>query len=130
ERNSYFDSKVLSRQHAEIWEDSGKIYIKDVKSSNGTFINGERLSPEGVESEPFELKNDDIVEFGIDISGEDNKTTIHHKVAARIMCVFTDEDVHLAARIEVIPSSTSLPPNIPSVLPPATSSSGSCYNNI
>jgi pSer/pThr/pTyr-binding forkhead associated (FHA) protein len=80
ERNGYFDSKVLSRQHAEIWEDSGKvrlilyfsgqrptdvafrkIYIKDVKSSNGTFINGERLSPEGVESDPFELKNDDIV---------------------------------------------------------------------
>ncbi|KAG1860899.1 hypothetical protein F4604DRAFT_1511700, partial [Suillus subluteus] len=128
ERNGYFDSKVLSRQHAEIWEDSGKIYIKDVKSSNGTFINGERLSPEGVESEPFELKNDDIVEFGIDIIGEDNKTTIHHKVAARVMCVFTDEDAHLAARVEAIPSSVSLPPNIPSVLPPATSSSGSNNN--
>ncbi|KIK33313.1 hypothetical protein CY34DRAFT_18449 [Suillus luteus UH-Slu-Lm8-n1] len=128
ERNGYFDSKVLSRQHAEIWEDNGKIYIKDVKSSNGTFINGERLSPEGVESEPFELKNDDIVEFGIDIIGEDNKTTIHHKVAARVMCVFTDEDAHLAARVEAIPSSASLPPNIPSVLPPATSSSGSSNN--
>lgn len=38
-----------------------QIYIKDVKSSNGTFINGERLSPEGAESDPFELKTDDIV---------------------------------------------------------------------
>ena len=38
-----------------------KIYIKDVKSSNGTFINGERLSAEGAESEPFELKTSDIV---------------------------------------------------------------------
>ncbi len=38
-----------------------QIYIKDVKSSNGTFINGERLSPEGVESDPYELKSDDIV---------------------------------------------------------------------
>ncbi|KAG1733376.1 uncharacterized protein EDB91DRAFT_643069 [Suillus paluster] len=128
ERNGYFDSKVLSRQHAEIWEDSGKIYIKDVKSSNGTFINGERLSPEGVESEPFELKNDDIVEFGIDIIGEDNKTTIHHKVAARVMCVFTDEDAHLAARVEAVPTSASLTPNIPSILPPATSSSASGSN--
>jgi pSer/pThr/pTyr-binding forkhead associated (FHA) protein len=34
---------------------------KDVKSSNGTFINSERLSSEGHESEPFELKSDDIV---------------------------------------------------------------------
>ena len=38
-----------------------QIFIKDVKSSNGTFINSERLSPEGVESEPYELKSDDIV---------------------------------------------------------------------
>ena len=38
-----------------------QIFIKDVKSSNGTFINSEQLSPEGVESEPFELKSNDIV---------------------------------------------------------------------
>ncbi|KAI6021229.1 hypothetical protein EDC04DRAFT_2901297 [Pisolithus marmoratus] len=109
ERNGYFDSKVLSRQHAEIWEDGGKIYIKDVKSSNGTFINGERLSLEGVESEPFELKNDDVVEFGIDIIGEDNKTTIHHKVAARVMCVFTEEDAQLAARLEQMQNNSNHP---------------------
>lgn len=47
-----FNSQVLSRQHAEVWSapagsDEHKIYIKDVKSSNGTFINGERLSLEG-----------------------------------------------------------------------------------
>ncbi|KAJ7076029.1 hypothetical protein B0H15DRAFT_741519, partial [Mycena belliarum] len=100
ERNGYFDSKVLSRQHAEVWEENNKIFIKDVKSSNGTFINGERLSPEGLESEPFELKSDDIVEFGIDIVGEDNKTIIHHKVAARVACVFTEQQVAMAARAE------------------------------
>ena len=38
-----------------------EIFIKDVKSSNGTFINQERLSPEGLESDPFELKTDDVV---------------------------------------------------------------------
>jgi hypothetical protein len=37
------------------------LLIKDVKSSNGTIINLERLSPEGLESEPYELKSDDIV---------------------------------------------------------------------
>lgn len=29
--NGFFDSKVLSRQHAEVWEEEGKIFIKDVK---------------------------------------------------------------------------------------------------
>ncbi|EKM56851.1 uncharacterized protein PHACADRAFT_254197 [Phanerochaete carnosa HHB-10118-sp] len=100
ERNGYFDSKVLSRQHAEVWEENAKIFIKDVKSSNGTFINGERLSPEGLESQPFELKTDDIVEFGIDIVGEDNTTIVHHKVAARVVCVFTEQDAEAAARVE------------------------------
>ncbi|EIW71048.1 hypothetical protein TREMEDRAFT_27547, partial [Tremella mesenterica DSM 1558] len=98
ERNAYFDSKVLSRTHAEIWERGGKIYMRDVKSSNGTFINGQRLSPEGVESQPFELKNEDIVEFGIDIISEDSKTIMHHKVAAKVYCVFGPEDVALSAR--------------------------------
>ncbi|KAG8730032.1 hypothetical protein FRC12_020551, partial [Ceratobasidium sp. 428] len=98
ERNGFFDSKVLSRQHAEVWEEGGKIYIKDVKSSNGTFINGDRLSAESVESEPCELKSEDIVEFGIDIVGEDNKTIIHHKVATRVFVVLTPEDAQAAAR--------------------------------
>ncbi|CAE6478532.1 unnamed protein product [Rhizoctonia solani] len=98
ERNGYFDSKVLSRQHAEVWEENGKIFIKDVKSSNGTFINGDRLSAESVESEPCELKSEDIVEFGIDIVGEDNKTIIHHKVATRVFVVLTPEDAQAAAR--------------------------------
>ncbi|KAK0446113.1 hypothetical protein EV421DRAFT_1734172 [Armillaria borealis] len=118
ERNGYFDSKVLSRQHAEVWEENGKIYIKDVKSSNGTFINGERLSPEGVESENFELKSDDIVEFGIDIVGEDNKTIVHHKVAARVVCVYTEQDAMVAARSEQASHSLG-PAPVSSFNPPA-----------
>ncbi|KAM6493707.1 hypothetical protein JOM56_010068, partial [Amanita muscaria] len=93
ERNGYFNAKTLSRQHAEVWEYGGTIFIKDLKSSNGTFINGEQLSQDGFQSEPFELKSDDIVEFGIDIIGEDNKTINHHKVAARVVCVFNEQDV-------------------------------------
>src|SRR2546421_4590036 len=81
ESNGFFDSKVLSRTHAEVWSDRGKVlkpvfmkyqfmrpitnipilpqlYIKDLKSSNGTFINGVRLSQESIESDPFELHTD------------------------------------------------------------------------
>ncbi|KAK9722828.1 hypothetical protein K7432_002367 [Basidiobolus ranarum] len=66
-KNGYFDSKVLSRTHAEVWSENGQVYIRDLKSSNGTYLNEVRLSPEGVESPPFELKNGDVLEFGIDI---------------------------------------------------------------
>ncbi|KAI1634740.1 hypothetical protein F4809DRAFT_496835 [Biscogniauxia mediterranea] len=83
--NGFFDSKVLSRQHAEIWADrQGKIMIRDVKSSNGTFVNGTRLSQENRESEPHELQTGDHLELGIDIVSEDQKTVVHHKVAAKV----------------------------------------------
>jgi len=83
--NGFFDSKVLSRQHAEVWADpTGKIWIRDVKSSNGTFVNGTRLSPENRESEPHELQPQDHLELGIDIVSEDQKTVVHHKVAAKV----------------------------------------------
>ncbi|KAI5812879.1 hypothetical protein BZA77DRAFT_323052 [Pyronema omphalodes] len=82
--NGYFDSKVLSRQHAEVWAHDGKVWIRDIKSSNGTFVNGQRLSQENQDSEPHRLQTEDILELGIDIVGEDNKTIVHHKVAARV----------------------------------------------
>ena len=83
--NGFFDSKVLSRQHAEVWSDSeGRVYIKDVKSSNGTFVNGQRLSPESRESEPHQLREHDTLELGIDIVSEDQKTVVHHKVSAKV----------------------------------------------
>lgn len=83
--NGYFDSKVLSRQHAEVWADrGGKIWIRDVKSSNGTFVNGVRLSPESRDSEPHELRENDMLELGIDIVSEDQKSIVHHKVSAKI----------------------------------------------
>lgn len=75
-----------------------QIWIKDVKSSNGTFINGERLSAEGVESEAFELHTEDVVEFGIDIVSDDNKTIVHHKVAAKVFLVLSADDVAASTR--------------------------------
>ncbi|KAL4926807.1 putative cytoplasm to vacuole targeting Vps64 [Aspergillus undulatus] len=84
-KNGFFDSKVLSRQHAEIWADrAGKVYIRDVKSSNGTFLNGQRLSPENRESEAHEVRENDTLELGIDIVSEDQKTIVHHKVSAKV----------------------------------------------
>lgn len=86
--NGYFDSKVLSRTHAEIWSEEGKVYIKDVKSSNGTFLNGQRLSNENEESPAMELKPADQIEFGIDIS-QDDGSILYHKVSCQVHIIPT-----------------------------------------
>ncbi|KAM6490157.1 hypothetical protein JOM56_014349 [Amanita muscaria] len=67
--------RSLRREHAQVWEhweDGGKIFIKDIKSSTDNLINGEQLV------QLQRVKSDDIVvEFGVDyiVEAEDNKTT-------------------------------------------------------
>jgi pSer/pThr/pTyr-binding forkhead associated (FHA) protein len=65
-----FKSKVVSRAHAEVWcELGGKFFIKDTKSSSGTFLNHVRLSPANQDSRPFELKDGDTLQLGVDYQG-------------------------------------------------------------
>lgn len=65
-----FKSKVVSRAHAEIWcELGGKFFIKDTKSSSGTFLNHVRLSAANQDSRPFELKDGDTLQLGVDYQG-------------------------------------------------------------
>lgn len=75
--NGHFDSRVLSRNHASLSCDSetGAIYIRDLKSSNGTFVNANRIG-----QTDFELKIGDIVDLGTDI---DTKFE-HRKISALV----------------------------------------------
>ncbi|KAG0252221.1 hypothetical protein BG011_007115 [Mortierella polycephala] len=64
-----FKSKVVSRGHAEIYTEQGKFYIRDTKSSSGTFLNHVRLSPPGTPSVPTLLKDGDVIQLGVDYQG-------------------------------------------------------------
>ncbi|KAJ3158099.1 hypothetical protein HDU86_003051 [Geranomyces michiganensis] len=85
--NGIFDAKVLSRNHAEIWFSDGKVWVKDVKSSNGTFLNGKRLSEDNVESDPHELNSGDRLEFGLDIKNPEETAVIYKKVSCKVSLV-------------------------------------------
>ncbi|MBN3273609.1 SLMAP protein, partial [Polyodon spathula] len=75
QNNATFDCKVLSRNHALIWFDhkTGKFYLQDTKSSNGTFINSQRLSRGSEESPPCEILSGDIIQFGVDVTENTRK---------------------------------------------------------
>lgn len=88
--NGIFDSPILSKNHATIFYENGKVFIKDTKSSNGTFLNGKRLSEEAEESDNFEIKNNDEIEFGVDI--EENGSIKHHKISCKIE-ILNDNDL-------------------------------------
>ncbi|EON69982.1 hypothetical protein W97_09247 [Coniosporium apollinis CBS 100218] len=79
-----FKSKVVSRRHCEFWCSNSQWYIKDVKSSSGTFLNHIRLSQPGVESQPYPVKDGDVVQLGIDFRG--GEEMIFRCVKIRIEC--------------------------------------------
>lgn len=79
-----FKSKVVSRRHCEFWCSNGQWYIKDVKSSSGTFLNHIRLSQPSTESKPWPVNDGDVVQLGIDFRG--GEEMIFRCVKIRVEC--------------------------------------------
>lgn len=79
-----FKSKVVSRRHCEFWCSNGQWYIKDVKSSSGTFLNHIRLSQPSAESRPFPVNDGDVIQLGIDFRG--GEEMIFRCVKIRVEC--------------------------------------------
>ncbi len=52
-----------------------QFYIQDTKSSNGTFLNGNRLGKSNEDSQPFDLTSGDIIQFGVDVTENTKKVT-------------------------------------------------------
>jgi pSer/pThr/pTyr-binding forkhead associated (FHA) protein len=50
----------VSRRHALLWGTDDGLYIRDLESTNGTYINGFRLQPK----QPYKLRNNDKIEVG------------------------------------------------------------------
>ena len=59
---SHYHSLSCLLTHPQFW-------IKDTRSSSGTFINNIRLSPSGQESGPHQIHDGEIIQLGVDYKG-------------------------------------------------------------
>ncbi len=82
--NIAINDAEVSRKHARLNFQGGKYVIEDLGSTNGTFVNGQRLSAAAV------LKSGDVVSLGEQIvllyealSSDAGATMISHKAPAR-----------------------------------------------
>lgn len=51
--------KVVSKNHMRIFYDGGYYYLEDLKSANGTFLNGEQIR------DTIEIRDGDIISVGL-----------------------------------------------------------------
>ena len=70
-----FDDGIVSRKHVEFYYDKGKWWISDLSSSNGTYINGKKITT-------FQLEEETKIEIGkngpiVNVTNLSDKKTEH-----------------------------------------------------
>ncbi|XP_032827447.2 sarcolemmal membrane-associated protein isoform X3 [Petromyzon marinus] len=104
--NATFDCKVLSRNHALLWFENDKFYLQDTKSSNGTFVNNQRLSKGSEESAPYEILSGDVIQFGVDVM--ENSRRVTHSCIISAVKLFLPDGAETRRRTEVPVSAMTL----------------------
>uniref|UniRef100_A0A8C5S1U9 Sarcolemma associated protein n=1 Tax=Laticauda laticaudata TaxID=8630 RepID=A0A8C5S1U9_LATLA len=94
--------KSLSLHNIYFVNESEKIsfYLQDTKSSNGTFINSQRLSRGSEESPPCEILSGDIIQFGVDVTENTRKVT--HGCIVSTIKLFLPDGMEARLRSDVI----------------------------
>ncbi|MED6237977.1 hypothetical protein ATANTOWER_002574 [Ataeniobius toweri] len=82
-------------------------YLQDTKSSNGTFINSQRLSRGSEESPPCEVLSGDIIQFGVDVTENTRKVT--HGCIVSTIKLFLPDGMEARRRSDVIQAPLPLP---------------------
>lgn len=85
-----------STRHAELILENGQLTLRDLNSTNGTYINGQRINR-------VRLLTGDIVEFGVD--------------GPKLKFEFVEEDKPVQPRLAIAPASAPRPAVKPAVAP-------------
>ena len=95
-------SKQISRNHAQLSVLNGQLYVKDLESSNGTFINDERIAA----NESKQLSAEDTLGFAsfiFQVSKPVAATVIHEQAVADKPTLMLSPDTEIAPIVEAEP---------------------------
>ena len=97
----------VSRKHARLNFQGGKYVIEDLGSTNGTFVNGQRVSTATV------LKSGDVVSLGEQI------VLMYEALSSDAGSTMMSRGSHSRPAPTAVPSSPVVPPSQPAYAPPA-----------
>ena len=95
-------SKQISRNHAQLSVLNGQLYVTDLESSNGTFINDERIAA----NESKHLAAEDTLgfaSFSFQVSAPVAATVIHEQAVADKPTLMLSPDTEIAPIVEAEP---------------------------
>ncbi|AGP48045.1 peptide-binding protein [Psychrobacter sp. G] len=95
-------SKQISRNHAQLSVLNGQLYVKDLESSNGTFINDERIAA----NESKQLAAEDTLGFAsfiFQVSAPVAATVIHEQAVVDKPTLMLSPDTEIAPIVEAEP---------------------------
>lgn len=95
-------SKQISRNHAQLSVLNGQLYVKDLESSNGTFINDDRIAA----NESKQLAAEDTLGFAsfvFQVSKPVAATVIHEQAVADKPTLMLSPDTEIAPIVEAEP---------------------------
>ncbi|MBI4720158.1 MAG: FHA domain-containing protein [Chitinivibrionia bacterium] len=96
------ESAAISRFHAEIVSESGQYYLKDLKSTNGTFLNGRRIEKEKLGP------GDELAVANIALSVEAAPSSIYEHDAPLHLSVSIDKPAYLEKTLRVTQSTQEI----------------------
>ncbi|XP_017687895.1 PREDICTED: sarcolemmal membrane-associated protein isoform X13 [Lepidothrix coronata] len=96
------DTAAVAKALVRELESPPRFYLQDTKSSNGTFINSQRLSRGSEESPPCEIMSGDIIQFGVDVTENTRKGKVTHGCIVSTIKLFLPDGMEARLRSDVI----------------------------
>lgn len=101
-------SSQVSRKHCELFERDGRLIVKDLNSSNGTFVNGQRIQGQRVLAPGDELSIGGVkfrvepLGAGAPAASSPGDTAVAAAISPEASAVATDEDAIPLSDVETI----------------------------
>ncbi len=109
-----FGDATLSRRHAEVFVDQGQLYVRDLGSANGTWVNGEHLGQEPHAVQPGQQVWLGHIQLGVLWETDGSATVMAQEVPAELRQLIAQRQQQQQAQLAVptapsVSSSTPMP---------------------
>jgi hypothetical protein len=108
------DHGSVSRRHAEVWVENGQVYIRDLGSSNGTWVNGSAVGAHPVVLQPGQQIYVGYVPLGVTWQGpQGGATVMAQEMPAELRALMEQRKQQAQSHQSTVPANPSAQMQVP-----------------